>query len=78
MNIMAANTSAKLFTINEIAEKIDVSPRTIRKVLRSIHEKDDQPGRGARWMIRESDIAALTEKVNAFNARAAVVANISE
>ena len=75
---MAANTSSKLFSINEISEMIDVSPRTIRKVLRANSEKGNQPGRGARWMIRESDIAALTKKVNAFNARAAVVADLSD
>lgn len=63
----------KTFTINEIAEKIDVPARTIRKVLRANIEKDAQPGRGARWMIREKDIAKLTEMVNAFNARAAVI-----
>ena len=71
-------TSAKVFTINEIAEKIDVSPRTIRKVLRANSNKDDQPGRGARWAIAEKDIPALIEKVNAFNARAVVVADFSE
>lgn len=70
--------AVKTFTIAEIAEKIDVSPRIIRKVLRANVDKDAQPGRGARWMIRESDIAKLTEKVNAFSARAAVVADLSD
>ena len=68
----------KTFSINEIAEMIEVSPRTIRKVLRANTEKGAQPGRGARWMIRESDIEKVREKVNAFNARAAVVADLSD
>ncbi|AVR56883.1 MerR-like helix-turn-helix DNA binding protein [Microbacterium phage Triscuit] len=68
----------KTFTIQEIADKIDVNARTIRKVLRANIEKDAQPGRGARWMIRESQIGKLTEMVNAFNARAAVVPDLGE
>jgi hypothetical protein len=75
LNIMAAE---KTFSINEISELIEVSPRTIRKVLRANSEKENQPGRGARWMIRESQIEKLREKVNAFNARAAVVADLSD
>jgi hypothetical protein len=70
--------AAKTFTIQEIAEMIDVPARTIRKVLRANIEKDAQPGRGARWAIAEKDIKALTEKVNAFNARAVVVADLSD
>jgi hypothetical protein len=70
--------AAKTFTIQEIAEMIDGPARTIRKVLRANIEKDAQPGRGARWAIAEKDIKALTEKVNAFNARAVVVADLSD
>lgn len=68
---------AKTFTINEIAEMIETSPRTIRKVLRANIDKDAQPGRGARWAIAEKDIKRLTEMVNAFNARAVVVPDLS-
>jgi hypothetical protein len=68
----------KTFSINEIAEKIEVPARTIRKVLRANIEKENQPGRGARWMIRESQIKKLTEMCNAFNARAAVVPDLGE
>lgn len=66
----------KTFSINEIAEIIEVPARTIRKVLRANIEKDAQPGRGARWMIREKDVKKLTEMCNAFNARAAVIPNL--
>lgn len=70
--------ASKTFTINEIAEMIDVPARTIRKVLRANIAKENQPGRGARWEIAEKDIQRLTEKVNAFNARAVVVADLSD
>lgn len=70
--------SEKRFTINEVAERIDVSPRTIRKVLRANIAKDAQPGRGGRWTIRESQIEKLTEMVNAFNARAAVDVDLTD
>jgi transposase len=68
----------KTYSINEIAEKIEVPARTIRKVLRANINKDNQPGRGARWAIAEKDIAKLTEMVNAFNARTEVVADLGE
>lgn len=73
---MAAN--AKTFTISEVAEMIETSPRTIRKVLRAIVAKDAQPGKGGRWVIREKDIETLREKVNAFSAKSATVAEFGE
>jgi len=49
----------KTMTINEVSERIGISPRTIRKVLRA--NFDETPGRGGRYAIAESDIPALTE-----------------
>jgi len=66
-------TANKTFTINEIAEKINVSPRTIRKVLRANAGDNATPGRGGRYAIRESDIAALTEMVKTHTAKSATV-----
>lgn len=68
---MAASTTDKTFTINEISERINVPARTIRKVLRA--NFDETPGRGARYAIRESQIAALTEMVKSHSAKSAVV-----
>lgn len=70
--------AAKTFSINEISEMIDVSPRTIRKVLRANIAKDAQPGRGARYVIAESQIEKLTEMCNAFNARAGVTVDLGD
>ena len=61
----------KTLTINEVSERIDVSPRTIRKVLRANFEVT--PGRGGRYAIRESDLPALIEMVNSHTAKAAQV-----
>ena len=63
--------ASKVLTINEISERINVSPRTIRKVLRA--NFDETPGRGGRYAIAESDIPALTAMVNAYTAKTATV-----
>jgi len=63
--------SAKTLTINEVAERINVTPRTIRKVLRA--NFDETPGRGGRYAIAESDIPALVAMVNAYTAKTATV-----
>jgi DeoR/GlpR family transcriptional regulator of sugar metabolism len=63
--------AAKVLTINEISERISVSPRTIRKVLRA--NFDETPGRGGRYAIAESDIPALVEMVKAYTAKTATV-----
>lgn len=63
--------AGKTLTINEVSERINVSPRTIRKVLRA--NFDETPGRGGRYAIAESDIPALTAMVNAYTAKTATV-----
>ena len=61
----------KTLTINEVSERINVAPRTIRKVLRA--NFDETPGRGGRYSINESDIPALAEMVKAYTAKTATV-----
>lgn len=68
------SNSAKVFTITEVAERINVSPRTIRKVLRSAIAKENQPGKGGRWAIRETDIAKVTELCATFTVKDATIA----
>lgn len=63
--------ATKTLTINEVAERINVTPRTIRKVLRA--NFDETPGRGGRYAIAESDIPALVAMVNAYTAKTATV-----
>ena len=58
-------------TINEVGERINVSPRTIRKVLRA--NFDETPGRGGRYAIDEKDIPALESMIAAYSAKTATV-----
>ena len=63
------NPNATL-TINEVAARINVTPRTIRKVLRA--NFDETPGRGGRYAIRVSDLPALRTMIESHTAKAAV------
>ena len=38
-------------TTNEFATELGTDSRTLRKFLRSITPKDDQPGKGSRWEL---------------------------
>lgn len=38
-------------TTNELATALSTDGRNVRKFLRSITPKDDQPGKGSRWSI---------------------------
>ncbi|WNO27756.1 MerR-like helix-turn-helix DNA binding domain protein [Microbacterium phage Huwbert] len=49
-------------TVNELATKLETSPRTTRKFLRSITPKDEQPGKGKRWSIEKRDVRGLVKK----------------
>ena len=68
--------TVKTLTVAEVAERINVSPRTIRKVLRANIEV--HPGKGARWAIRESDIAKLIDLCANFTVKDATIAEFGE
>ena len=38
-------------TTSEFATELGTDPRTVRKYLRSITPKDEQPGKGGRWAL---------------------------
>jgi transposase len=73
-----ASANVKTLSIQEIAEKIDVPAKTIRKVLRANSEKENQPGRGGRWVIRESDIEKLRAMINSHTSKSATVAEFGD
>lgn len=75
---MAAIENEKTFTIAEISEEIGINAKTIRKVLRNRIEKEKQPGRGARWVIKESHIPALRSMIDAHQSKVASVADLSD
>jgi hypothetical protein len=49
-------------TPKEFAQKVDSDGRTVRKFLRSITPKEDQPGKGSRWEIESRQVRSLTTK----------------
>ena len=69
MSAPVENPNATL-TINEVAARINVTPRTIRKVLRA--NFDETPGRGGRYAIKVSDLPALRSMIESHTAKAAV------
>ena len=72
---MAAN---KNLTIQDVADIIEKTPRTIRKALRAHFEKDAQPGRGGRWVIAEKDIEKVRAIVESYSARVETVADFGD
>lgn len=38
-------------TVNEMATNLETTPRELRKFLRSVTPKDEQPGKGSRWSL---------------------------
>lgn len=51
-------------TSNELAAELGTTPRTVRKFLRHITPRDEQPGKGSRWSIPGSkrEVAALRKQ----------------
>jgi len=48
--------------VTELAEKLETTPRTARKFLRSITPVEEQPGKGGRWSIQKAQVRSLTKK----------------
>lgn len=49
----------KTITPKELAQELESDGRTVRKFLRSITPKDEQPGKGNRWAIESRKVASL-------------------
>ncbi len=60
-------------TPTEFAATVDSDGRTVRKFLRSITPKDDQPGKGSRWELAgdKRSITALTKQFTKWTAKQA-------
>lgn len=52
------------------AETVDSTGREVRKFLRSITPKDDQPGKGSRWELPagKREVTKLTKQFNEWKA----------
>ena len=49
-------------TTAQAAEKLETTPRELRKFLRSITEKDSQPGKGSRWVLEARDVTKFKKQ----------------
>lgn len=60
------------FTTTQVAEKLETTPRTLRKFLRSDARAngnaDSLPGKGSRYAIEGKDIAPLKKRFAAWQA----------
>ena len=58
-------------TTAELALELDTDARTARKFLRSITPRDEQPGKGSRWVIERKSLRTLKTKFIAYEAAVA-------
>lgn len=60
-------------TPTEFAAEVNSDGRTVRKFLRSITPKDEQPGKGSRWALpgTKRDITKLRKQFNEWSAKQA-------
>lgn len=49
-------------TTAQAAEKLETTPRELRKFLRSITEKENQPGKGSRWTLEARDVTKFKKQ----------------
>lgn len=54
-------------TVQDLAQELGTDARTTRKFLRSVTEKDSQPGKGSKWAIEKREIRSLRSKFKAFS-----------
>lgn len=62
----------KTMTPAEVASEFGTDGRTVRKFLRSVVAKADQPGKGSRWSIpaTKTDLTKLRKAFDAWEAAA--------
>jgi len=54
--------AAQQLSAKEVALELKTDARTLRKFLREITPKDDQPGQGGRWSFTKGDVKKLTKQ----------------
>lgn len=62
---------SKTMTTNELATELETDGRTLRKFLRSVTPKDEQPGKGARWVLPGNvrEVAKMRKQFDEWTAR---------
>jgi hypothetical protein len=61
---------ATMLSAKEVALKLDTTPRTLRKFLRS-DEKVESPGKGGRYALAATQVNALKRRFDAWSAQRA-------
>lgn len=56
--------AAQTLSAKEVAIELKTDARTLRKFLREVTPKEDQPGQGGRWTFTKGDVKKLTKKFN--------------
>lgn len=51
----------------EFATEVNSDSRTVRKFLRSVTAKENQPGKGGSWKIEKRDVSKLRRQFNQWN-----------
>lgn len=54
-------------TPKELAQELNTDGRTVRKFLRSITTKEDQPGKGSRWAIERRQVKSLKKQFSSWD-----------
>jgi hypothetical protein len=64
---------SKVMTPAEFATEVNSDGRTVRKFLRSITPKDEQPGKGSRWSLpgTKAEVTKLRKQFNTWSAKQA-------
>ena len=59
---------ATVLTASDLATELDTDSKTVRKFLRSVTPKDEQPGKGSRWSIEKKQLRSLRSQFAKFQA----------
>ena len=64
---------SNVMTPAEFASQVNSDGRTVRKFLRSITPRDEQPGKGSRWELKgdKRSVTALTKQFQKWTAKQA-------
>ena len=58
--------AAQTMTPADLATELGTDARTVRKFLRSITPKENQPGKGSRWSIEKKQLRSLRSQYTKF------------
>lgn len=58
--------AAQIMTPADLAVEFETDARTVRKFLRSITPKENQPGKGSRWNIEKKQLRSLRSQYAKF------------